>query len=371
MDDPRGTAWDLLVIGAGPAGSLTAREAARKGLKVLLVDKSGFPRRKVCGSCINPAALSILEEAGLGDLPRRLGGVPLRNIRLGSNGREAVLPLQGGVVLSRSAFDAALVQEAETAGARFLPHTRATVRSAEGEARLVFLTCGSKEYGLRAKTIVAATGLSGVAAGPASRIGLGTVLDSSNRFYEPGTIYMACGRRGYAGLVRLENGSLDIAAAVEAGFLRAAGSPAQAVELLLKEAGFPLPGELSEADWAGTPPLNQRSASLAQERLFRIGDAAGYVEPFTGEGIGWALASAAAVVPLIEQGVRAWNPDLSARWAALHRRRIQRRQNLCRWISLGLRRPALTSTAIRLLSWKPSLAVPLVRAIQMETDACR
>ena len=57
--------WDVIVIGAGPAGALAAREAARRQLKTLLVDRKTFPRTKVCGSCLSRRALSVLEHAGL------------------------------------------------------------------------------------------------------------------------------------------------------------------------------------------------------------------------------------------------------------------------------------------------------------------
>ena len=57
--------FDALVIGAGPAGSVTARELARRGCRVLLVDKAHFPRAKVCGCCLNGAAAATLERLGL------------------------------------------------------------------------------------------------------------------------------------------------------------------------------------------------------------------------------------------------------------------------------------------------------------------
>src|SRR5437667_10341215 len=64
--------WDALIIGAGPAGSLAARELARRGVATLLVDRARFPRDKVCGSCLGASGLTELAAVGLGDLPRRL-----------------------------------------------------------------------------------------------------------------------------------------------------------------------------------------------------------------------------------------------------------------------------------------------------------
>ena len=66
--DVSDTTWDVVVVGAGPAGSMAALEIARRGRSVLLVDKASFPRYKVCGCCLNARALSLLELADLGGL---------------------------------------------------------------------------------------------------------------------------------------------------------------------------------------------------------------------------------------------------------------------------------------------------------------
>src|SRR5882724_2418075 len=58
--------WEVIVIGAGPAGAMAAYELARRSLRVLLVDKSAFPRPKVCGCCLNGQALALLQTRGLG-----------------------------------------------------------------------------------------------------------------------------------------------------------------------------------------------------------------------------------------------------------------------------------------------------------------
>ncbi|HEY7428386.1 MAG TPA: FAD-dependent oxidoreductase, partial [Gemmataceae bacterium] len=58
--------WDVVVVGAGPAGAMAAHELARRGCAVLLVDRAAFPRWKVCGCCLNGHALVTLQAAGLG-----------------------------------------------------------------------------------------------------------------------------------------------------------------------------------------------------------------------------------------------------------------------------------------------------------------
>src|SRR5690242_12505527 len=87
--------WDAVVVGAGPAGSVAARELARRGASVLLVDRAAFPRRKVCGSCLNLRALATLAEVGLGGLAGGLGALPLRGLSLAARGLRAWLPLPG------------------------------------------------------------------------------------------------------------------------------------------------------------------------------------------------------------------------------------------------------------------------------------
>src|SRR5262249_58903437 len=113
--------WDAVVVGAGPAGSVTARELARGGARVLLVDKATFPRPKVCGCCLNRAALAALRAVGLGHIPARCGAVPLSRVKLAAGRSAADVLLPGGVAVSREAFDAALVAEAVSAGVTFRP----------------------------------------------------------------------------------------------------------------------------------------------------------------------------------------------------------------------------------------------------------
>src|SRR5438132_14182323 len=74
--------WDVVVIGAGPAGAMAARQLARMGKSVLLVDKAYFPRWKVCGCCLNAGALATLRAAGLGKLATQCGAGAIQNVLL-------------------------------------------------------------------------------------------------------------------------------------------------------------------------------------------------------------------------------------------------------------------------------------------------
>jgi flavin-dependent dehydrogenase len=388
LEQAVGRTWDAAVVGAGPAGALSARELARRGLAVLLVDQASFPRWKVCGCCLNGRALGALEAAGLGGLAAGRGAVPLRAIVLASHGRSARVALAGSVALSREAFDAALVEEAMHEGAAFLPQTRAVLpaecNALAGDFRMLDLYQGPRTAAVRARCVLAADGLGGkllaragvnaAPAAPGSRIGAGAVLGEAPAFYRPGTVYMACGEHGYVGLVRLEDGRLDVAAALDASWVRECGGPAEAVTPLLAEAGFAAVPGLAAATWRGTAALTRRATCCAAERLFVVGDAAGYVEPFTGEGMAWALASALALAPLAARAALRWQPSQADAWTALYGRVVARRRLACRGAAFVLRHPLLVGTLIRLLAHLPALAAPFLHILEargLEGRACR
>ena len=120
--------------------------------------------------------------------------------------------------------------------------------------------------------------------------------------------------------------------------------------------------------WKGTPRLTRALSALGEERLFLVGDAAGYVEPFTGEGMGWALWGALALGPLADAGVARWDPALVDRWNVQHRRQVQQGQLLCKVVALGLRRPWMARAALRVFGSLPALAGPLVTRTSAAPD---
>ncbi len=188
---------------------------------------------------------------------------------------------------------------------------------------------------------------------------MGVVAAKAPAFYTAGVIFMACGRCGYLGLVRLEDGRLDLAAAFDPGWLRTRGGPGHAAVKLLAEVGWPPVPELAELAWRGTPALTRRARRLAAERLFLLGDAAGYIEPFTGEGMAWALAAGRAVAPLAARAAERWHPGLAYEWGSVYRRLIGQRQLVCRGVAAVLRWPGLTRMIIHLLGRAPVLAAPV------------
>jgi hypothetical protein len=199
---------------------------------------------------------------------------------------------------------------------------------------------------------------------PRARIGAGCELDSGVSGYGRGTIHMAIGRHGYVGLVRNEAGALNLAAAFDRPHLIAAGGPAASAAAVLAEAGFdPLP-EAAAATWRASPALTRRSTPPAAERVLLIGDAAGYVEPFTGEGMGWALVGALAVVPLVLQGQKEWNTGLERQWARGHARLIGSRQRFCHGLAFALRRPGLSRALLDAAGRWPALTAPLLQHLE-------
>jgi hypothetical protein len=220
---------------------------------------------------------------------------------------------------------------------------------------------------LRPSVTVLASGLTGSDATPepGSRIGAGATVPAgaAPAFFAPGSFFRATARGGYVGLVRVEDGRLDVAAAFDVEFVKACGGPGPAVGAVLGEVGWPRAPGLADLPWKGTPALTRTAKQLAGDRWFAVGDSAGYVEPFTGEGMAWAVASAAALAPIAARAVQCWDGSLAREWDATHRRLIAARQRTCRVVSRVLRSATLTTFAVRALRAFPVLSRPLVASI--------
>lgn len=108
-----------------------------------------------------------------------------------------------------------------------------------------------------------------------------------------------------------------------------------------------------------------------QRRVLILGDAAGYVEPFTGEGMAWAIADAAAMLPFAREAVACGTDDITARWSARHRRMLRARQRVCRGISGLLRHPSLLAAALPLLDRAPAMAMPLTAWLNRDLEGSR
>ena len=188
-------------------------------------------------------------------------------------------------------------------------------------------------------------------------LGAGAVYPRAADAFERGIIYMAHARGGYVGATVAEGGQLVAGAALRPGFVRKHGI-AGGVERVLAAAGRPAFSAVDGVVWRGTPLLTRSPRRPYDGRTLFAGDTAGYVEPFTGEGIGWAMRSGLAVADLAAAG---WSPGLGERWAVRRDELLRPAQARCRTLSTALRWPGAVSLAVRTLRLFPSIAPRLVQ----------
>lgn len=361
----------VVVIGAGPAGCVAAIAAADAGARVTLLERSDFPREKVCGCCIAPRGLAVLADMGLGEIVAdapRLGGVRLESERASVRiGRDS------GVALSRGSFDARLARAAADRGVDVLHGASATV-GADGVVRA---HRAGTEWTLRPAACVVADGLSGrsLDAHPGvswrvsrtSRIGLGAILPPGSLDVDRGEVLMRVERGGYVGAVQLEDGRIDVAAAIDHDVLRRE-TPCAAMASRLGGAVRDA-AAVESARWTGTPWLTRQRSTLAMPGILMAGDAAGYVEPFTGEGMSWALASGCAAGQLAARMIHeppCWS-EWPAQWAGL----LSRDRWRCRLVAHLLRSPRTVHGALAIARRWPAVAARLARPVGQPHRAAR
>lgn len=341
---------EVVVIGAGVSGAVAAHQCARAGLETLLVERRHIGRAKVCGCCVAPSGWRALDRLGLGIAHADAHALSVLDLSL--EGRGVRLPMPGYRVQSRAVLDAAIARLACAAGARLVEGASARVIDV-GEGRgarpaHVAFRRGDHEWRCDAGVVLACDGLPGASlaaqaafawtTAPTSRMGLGAIIE------EPlapiGVLRMACEARGYVGQVRLPDGRTCIAAAASAEAVRSAGSPGALAASILAGAGFEHRG-VREASWRGTPALTRTRSRVALGRALAVGDAAGYVEPFTGEGMSWAIRSA-EVAAWIAAGIVRGAEDARA-WEAEHARLLRGAHQRCGWIARALRSSSVRS----------------------------
>ena len=382
--------FDVAVIGAGPAGACAAIAAARAGARVLLVDRSVFPRAKVCGCCLTAAGVAGLRA--LGAERAVADAAPLATVRLSCGGSSVTLRRAAGVAIGREQLDVRLIEIARAHGVEVRLGVAARV-AADGTLALRADADGRAACTVRVRTTIVADGLGGTAldgvdgfawtVAPRSHMGFGAVIggggggggggdggDGGDGGCEtrgacavdcaPGEIAMRVARGGYIGAVRLPCGAIDIAAAVEPEVLRAAGSVAACALALLGDAARDHEA-IRAARWRGTPQLTRRRRSIAAPGLLVVGDAAGYVEPFTGEGMTWAISTGSAAGLLAAR-----DPEPHRAWPAMHARLVGGARLRCRAIALALRSPALTRAVVALGNLAPAPLERLAGSIGRE-----
>ena len=370
-NEPNSNQWDVIIVGAGPAGCAAAIAVARKGRAVLLVDAKKFPRRKACGGCLNPNSIGLLQELIGADDPLWNESIQLKHYQIFQRARSFEYPIEAGYAVDRAAMDLTLVKHAQQRGVDFRDQTSAKLGDARDGRRIVLTTSGGQTIQQSAKCVVIASGLGSRTAAnyeslhqtPSadSRLGVEAIFSQWPEQYRTGTLAMAIGKGGYVGLTEIGENRLHVAAALDRQYLQTHG-PQTAVEKILEQSGAPaLPR--TDVQWKGTPALTASTQRLAEERVFLVGDAATYVEPFTGEGIRWALESGKGVMPLVETSIDQWNGGLIDRWEQWYNDNIVAQQRLCKTLSRGLKRPVFRWFAHQGLRFTPSVAAKVIQQI--------
>jgi flavin-dependent dehydrogenase len=333
---PRGI--DLLVVGGGPAGLATAIRARLAGLGATVLERSHPPIDKACGEGLMPDAVARLAEIGVE--PR---GLPFRGIRYfdGEVMAEGVFPQGGGLGVRRTELHAALVRRAEEVAVDLRWGVKAEGLGPEGVA--------TPQGVFGARWIVGADGLrsqvrrwAGLEAGEGRfrRFGvrrhyaMAPWSDFVEVHWGPGCeAYVTPVGRDEVGIALLWGGGKagfdDLLARIPALQARVAGAPAASRD-------------------RGAGPLRQRVRAVRRGNVALVGDAAGYLDAITGEGLAVALHESAALVEAVRAG------DL-ARYEAAHRR-VNRLPDRMTSAVLALeRRPWLRARAVRALAAEPAL----------------
>jgi geranylgeranyl reductase family protein len=331
---------DVIVVGAGPAGSATAYHLAQSGLDVLLLEKSAFPREKVCGDGLTPRAIKQLIAMGI-DTSEEAGWVHNKGLRVIGGGHTVEMPWPDlaeypgyGAVRPRKDFDEILARRAEKAGVRM--HERTTVTGpvvSDATGRVVGVTAradgpdgeAGPEVTYRAPLVVAADGNS-------SRLSL--ALDLRRNVKRPLGVAVRTYYRsprsddqwleswlelwdgdstnasllpGYGWAFGMGDGTVNIGL----GVLNSAHSFGQMdYRHLLKQWLDTTPEEWGYRDENRVGPVRGAALPMGFNRkphygrgVMLVGDSGGMVNPFNGEGIAYAMESGALAAEIAAQAL--------------------------------------------------------------------
>jgi geranylgeranyl reductase family protein len=276
--------YDVAIVGGGPAGSSCAAFCAQAGLRALLLERENFPREKVCGDCINPSCWPVLRRLEVEERVRGLPHGKLRSVEFIGINRQSIaiaLPEGSEIAVKRSLFDDLLMSRAGELGAQVFRKTTVTELSLTNNWSI---RAGNENF--EARVLVAADGRNSTVARLCNllprpgkeRVALQTHIPLPRDFGE--RVVLQFLHEGYSGQAPTGNGELNLCLV---------GKPSSVSSLKVwAENEFGVPRNDS---WRTITPLTRRALSPTQNRLFLIGDAARVVEPFTGEGIFYALRS--------------------------------------------------------------------------------
>jgi flavin-dependent dehydrogenase len=357
------TAYDLIVVGAGPAGSACAITAARAGAKVLLLDKDRFPRQKVCGEFVSPESLELLDRL-LG--PQRFAAKPqISKARVFSGTNEISMPIAPAArSIPRFELDAALLDAARRLGVE--THEAMTVSQIQQKEDFEVSTRVATFSG---RAVVNASGRWShlTARTPVKEKNKQKWIGVKAHFHEPDAaksvdLYFFAG--GYCGVQPVSDHAVNACAMVRAD-----------VAHWLEEV-FPLHPALHQRSrkWkplfpeVTTSPLDFHAPRPLINGMILAGDAAAFIDPFAGDGISLALHSGTLAAECLALFLRGkWSlQQAQKQYAAEYKRRFTAAFRNAARVRMVLSAPAvIRSSLLRLAAVRP-IARAIVRSTRIQ-----
>lgn len=376
--------YDVAIVGAGPGGSAAAYYLAERGLGVLLLDKSEFPRDKTCGDGLTPRAVGALRDMGvLGSLlsvGQRISGVEV----YGPDGYVTVAPIpaQEGfptpmLVVPRMALDDVMRRRAVERGARFDGGVLVSQVERDDRAVVVGGTRRGRPVSIRARMAIVATGASTRLLARLRLLPPKPRMMLAARAYYDGTAAL-CDRiqirfdgvplPGYAWVFPLSARSANVGVGYFPPGLRARRRPANsraAFDAFVS--GRSMAGTLAGASRRGPVkgyPLRVDfpDAPTSGEGVVLVGEAAGLVNPLTGEGVDYAIESARIAAEYVAGRLARGDaaPKGSADYDRLLRARFERLFTFCRRVRDVSRSALLLNRLVRVAARREDLKMLLV-----------
>lgn len=376
---------DVLVVGSGPAGAVVAGLLAEYGHAVTVLDRARFPRPKPCGESVNPGAVDELLRLGALEDVLRLPHARIRGWRIqpvrGPAFEGEFPPGRFGLGIDRSVFDSALVEFARSRGARIVTGVRvqSVLRAGGGDHE----TCASDEESdgavtgvltadgrkIFARLVIGADGLRSVVV---RRLGLlrrrpklwkiALTAHVRGAVLPPGRGILQMTRWGCIGIAPVSDGTANVVVVLAGSDReRAAGSTSACFDALSARSTALL-NATREGPVKATGPFDCPVRKLAGDGFLLVGDAAGYFDPLTGQGICRALRSARMAAEVANHCLLAG--DLSRRALLPYERRCRRAFFMGAQVQHGIEaivsRPMVLGAAANLLSTVPAIANGLV-----------
>jgi flavin-dependent dehydrogenase len=347
--------FDVAIVGGGPAGSSCAAFCASAGLRTLLLEREVFPREKVCGDCLNPACWPILGRLQLTEQVWRLPHGALDRVEfIGIGGRTLAVTLPAGdgaeIAVKRSLFDHLIMNRARELGTTIYEGTTVTALARPGPV-VPHWTITATEKIFESRVLVAADGRNSTIArlchllprGARERVALQTHLPLPDDFGN--RVVLQFLPEGYSGQAPVGDGELNLCLVSVPRKIAALRTWA--------EAKF---GISPEHSWRTITPLTRAPIAAATPSLFLVGDAARVVEPFTGEGIYYALASGElAAGAIISRNDGRDEAEVAATYLAAHNALYRGRLWINRLARAAVLSPRLASSILEIARFQPAL----------------